>query len=128
MLNSSGYLHCDSSQGFKLHVEIDEDLVNYYRSLLPKSIKLNKTRYAPHISVVREEVPLDLEYLESLEGRLIEFGYDNVIYNDDVYYWLPVVAPELKKIRNNLGLPATSRLTYSPDGQHEFHITLGNLK
>ena len=86
-------------------------------------------RFLPHISVVRnvDEIPLFSEWKrhEKLE---IEFEYSPIVHNNDVYYWLEVRSEFLKGVRAALGFSETDVFTKSPDGKHDFHITLGNLK
>lgn len=112
----------------KIIVEVESEICNYYRSLIPKYYRVNRQRYAPHISVVRDESILYPEELKNLDGRLITFWYSGIIHNDETYFWLEVNSWELQEIRVKLGLTSTSRITRSPDGNHSFHITLGNLK
>lgn len=112
----------------KLVVEVDPEISYYYRWFLPKSIKVNKPLYSPHISVIRNEEITCPENWGKYEGQEIEFQYDNYIYCGDVYYWLEAKAGFLKGIRLDLGLPMTSSITKSPDGKHDFHITIGNSK
>lgn len=113
---------------YKLIVEIDSEIVKYYRSLVPKYIKLNQQRYAPHISVVRKKIPPIMSLWGKHEGRIINFQYENIIYNNDTYYWLNVISPDLESIREELGLSPVSETTRSPDGIHKFHTTIGNTK
>ncbi len=112
----------------KIIVSVDQEMVNYYRQLIPKYKRVYKQRYPGHISVVRNERPENYRVWYKHSSRLIEFQYNNVIYNDEVYYWLEVVCPQLEDIRAELGLPNTSQWTKSPTGGHSFHITLGNVK
>ena len=114
------------SMPYKLIVEVDAQLAPYYRSLLPKNLKVNPPRYAPHISVLREEVPVNIDVWGT--HTEVAFSYGSTVYGDDLYYWLEVEAPALERIRVELGLPPVSRLTKSPDGIHRFHITIGNTK
>lgn len=112
----------------KLIVEVDQGISDYYRSLIPKYLKVNKQAYPAHISVVRKELPPRMGYWEEFQGEEIDFEYDRWIYNDEKYYWLNVYSAQLEMIRAELGLPGTSEITKSPDGRHKFHFTIGNTK
>lgn len=127
MFKSTGILHY-SINPYKLVLDADQDLSDYYRSLIPKYIKVNKQMYGAHISLVRNETPEKLSFWNKYEGKQISFTYENVIYNDSVYYWLNCYCEEFEFIRMELGLTKNSLVTKSPDGRHTFHMTLGNLK
>ena len=134
MFSSVGNLEFRLFDKYELvRVMIDDEIVNYYRSLLPKWIKANRSRHQPHISVIRNEVIPNQNKWNHLKKSYpywieINFEYDNFIYEDGTYFWLQVRAPALERFRTDLGLPAHSAITRSPDGQHDFHITLGNKK
>jgi len=117
-----------SDNPYKLIVEIDPEICNYYRALVPKYILLARQKYAPHISVVRKEIPRDLSNWKKYADQEIEFEYEGVIYNDETYYWLNVRSLDLEMIRRELGLNLVSGITKSPDGRHRFHTTIGNIK
>lgn len=126
LFNSTGTLHYEDK---KLIVEVDKELAAYYRSLVPKYIKLNPQKYAPHISVVRNEVPVNKEHWDKYEGEQVEFAYENYVYNGTIYYWLNAFCVRLEDIRMELGLPVSSEYTRPPDGFLKcFHLTLGNTK
>jgi hypothetical protein len=113
------------SEPYKLIVEVDNDIGNYYRSLVPSRIQ--KPMFPSHISVVRENNLLS-EFWQKYHNQEIDFYYNHYIYNDDIYYWLEASCDLLECIRTELGLEPTSYYTKSPDGQHKFHITIGNTK
>ena len=123
MFKSIGKLEV-SDNPFKIIVAVDKGLADFYRSLIPKSVDLQLQRYTPHITVARHDnVVIDFDL-----PHMVEFDYSPYIYNNHMYYWLEVKCDLLKQIRRRLGLPLLSELTKSPDGRHDFHITLGNLK
>jgi hypothetical protein len=72
----------------KLHVDIDSGIAEMYRALVPKAVRLQRPKFAPHISVVRKEPVPRLDLWGVFEGREIEFEYEPTIYNDEIYYWL----------------------------------------
>jgi len=115
--------------GYNLRVVVDQDISDYYRALIPKWIHTNRQMYPAHISVVRNEIPLNLEYWGKYEGEELEFEYENVVYNGTVYYWLNAFSNRLDEIRLELGLPVSSEYTRPPDGYTKcYHITIGNTK
>ena len=115
--------------GYKLIVEVDQGLADYYRALIPKYKEVNRQRYGAHISVVRKEVPPNLEKWGEYEGEEIEFWYDNTIHNGQVYWWLNCFSKRLEEVRTELGLPVSSLYTRPPDSFVKcFHLTLGNVK
>jgi hypothetical protein len=119
----------EKEYGYKLIVEVDQGLSDYYRSLIPKWIKTNKQMYDPHISVVRKEVPKNLEYWGKYEGEEIDFQYTGTIYFGTVYCWLNTFSKRLEEIRLELGLPVSSEYTRPPETYIKvFHYTLGNFK
>lgn len=129
MFTSTGTLVGSVEQGnFKLIVEVDPEISAYYRSLIPRYYRVSRQRYAPHISVIRDEKVLYPDEWEKFQGKEIVFWYSGIIHNDDTYFWLEANSWDLQDIRVKLGLTSTSRITRSPDGSHSFHITLGNLK
>lgn len=122
------YSHAGDA-GFKLILEIDPGIAYFYRSMIPKYIKLNPQRYAPHISVVRHEHDLNMKYWGLYEGQEIEFEYSNYIHNGQIYWWINAFSIPLEEIRTELGLYVHDKYTQPPDGFAKcFHITLGNIK
>jgi hypothetical protein len=128
---SNGKLQYSNNNEYKLIVEVDQDLANYYYSLIPKYYKIQKPRYKPHITVVRsgKEIPLYLKYWNKYQNDTIVFRYNYEIHNDKNYYWINVWSTELERIRHELGLPVSSRFTRPPTGfTKNFHCTIANTK
>lgn len=123
-MNSSGRIRYTFP--YKINVEVDPELVRYYRALTP--IDLNSTRYAPHITVLREETPLKLEHWGKYEGKEISFSYSPIVNFNEIYWWLEAYSQELLTLRVELGLPPLSELARPPDGADCFHFTIGNRK
>jgi hypothetical protein len=129
MFTSTGTIKYYSNP-YKLIVEVDQDISEYYRKLIPKYIdQPARQMYAAHISVVRNEIPPHLSLWGKYEEEEIEFYYDNEVHFGEVYCWLNVWCKRLEEIRLELGLPVSSRFTLPPEGFIRcFHITLGNFK
>lgn len=113
-------------------LDIDQQIVNYYRRLLPKAIShyLQRQMYDAHISVVRKEiVEPKMEFWGKYDGECIDFWYSNAIRNSDVYFWIDVWSKRLEEIRDELGLPNESLYIQPPEGfRKTFHFTIGNRK
>ncbi len=126
LFKSEGILHYGST---KLIVKVDPGIAYFYRSLIPKSIYIDPQKYKPHISVVRNETPANMENWGKYENQKIEFSYGNQIYNGQVYWWINAFSTQLEEIRIELGLSISEYYTQPPDGFNKcFHITLGNCK
>ena len=118
-----------SSDPLKLILQVDSGLADFYRSTIPKYFHVKPPMFEPHISVIRNPtVPLNMKVWEKYQGKLMSFRYDTYIYNDELYYWLNVLSLDLESVRKELGMQPYGDVTRSPDGQHLYHITLGNLK
>jgi len=111
-----------SDNDFGVHVECEQDFIMYYRSMLPKNIKLNMPRYAPHITVVRNETIPRFNNWKRYHGQILSFEYSLEVANNDIYWWLPVKCDTIGRLRVGLGL------TYSPPWDNGLHITIGNTK
>lgn len=125
---SFGALHFSLTDGtYKLIVDVDKEIVALARALSP--IKLNSTRYPPHISVIRHETPLvNLDSWGANEGVIVQFSYSPEVHDDGKYYWLNALSQDLINVRAEYGLPASSLKSRPPDGTETFHITIGNTK
>jgi hypothetical protein len=116
------------SNPYKLIVDVDDEIGKYYRHLTPLHLDVRMPLYPSHISVIRNESQIDSSLWGKYHNQKIEFDYEHIIYDDEVYYWLNAFSDDLEKIRIELGLLPTSEYTRSPDGKHKFHITIGNRK
>lgn len=127
---ATGILHYSRGDfGHRLVVNVDQQISDYYRSLIPKYISVNRQRYAAHISVVRKETPIHLELWGKYEAQEVEYFYSPMIHFGKVYCWLNVFSQRLEEIRLELGLPVSSEYTLPPEGFVKcFHMTLGNMK
>jgi len=135
MFESTGILHYETLVGdadplykWKVFLEVDSGISEYYRALLPKWIKTNRQFYAPHISVVRKEQPLKMENWGKHEGEEVAFSYSNIIHFGQTYYWLEAYSSRLIEIRQGLGLYGSNKYSKPPDGKECFHITIANVK
>jgi len=120
-----------SDEGWKLIVEVDKGIAEYYRALIPKWLPVMPTRYDPHITVVRQEKeePVHKEHWKKYQGEEVEFFYSPIVQQGKVYYWLNIFCVQLEDIRLELGLPVRSEFTLPPEGFRKcFHMTVANKK
>ena len=111
----------------KLHVVVDPAIASYARALVPiaQRVRLSPPRFAPHITVIRNE---EWAFNPELDGTEVEFQYDPMVVPGEVYWWLRVWSPDLIRLRVGEGLPELSDLCRPPDMEDCFHITIGNTK
>jgi len=106
-------------------VDVDPEIGRYYRSLYRAgtwdcAARIQRPSWKEHISVVRNEEPPNDDLWGSLDGRVVEFRYDNEVCSDGLYFWLNVECDELLDLRQQMGL--------SRRPEYPLHITLGNAK
>lgn len=117
--------------GWRLTVEVDQSISDYYRSLIPKYHYPSPPRWPAHITVVREEkeFPTNPEFWRKYDGEEISFLYSPIVQCGKVYFWLNALCKRLEEIRAELGLPITSMYTRPPEGFSKyFHMTIANSK
>ena len=128
---SSGKLKYEDGSGFRLVVEVNEELADYYFSLIPKYLRPRRPRWKPHGTVVRpeKEIPPRTSKWGDHEGEVVSFMYDPYLFSDDQYVWIDLWCNRLEVIREELGLPNVSRYTLPPSGFVKcFHCTIANFK
>lgn len=111
-----------------LIVYCDDELGNYYRYLVQRSIglanKVAKPMWKYHISVIvgkYEVIPANLlDLWRQYNNVVVEYWYSNNIQSDGLYFWLPVYCPYLLDIREQFG--------FSRQPHYSLHLTIGNLK
>ncbi len=129
MFRTEGKLdYWSSENGYRLVVLVDEEIGRYYRSQIPKHIKINVPRYPMHVTVLRNEIPIDLAQWAVHQNNSVFLQVFPYQYNDDTYWWLRVSCDTLKAIRKRLGLNEVSKWTMPLDEVDFFHITIGNTK
>ncbi len=126
-VESTGTLRASVENGvYRLALDVDPGIVELARALVPRYIRLQRQKFAPHISVVRETQPVP--GLLAYDGREVGFTYCPEVVPGEVYYWLRAESQALRAIRVALGLPEMAWYTYPPDLEDVFHCTIGNLK
>jgi len=85
--------------------------------------------YPAHVSIVRKEIPPNLNAWGKYENQEVEFFYSPLIHSGTMYYWINVFSVELEKIRGELGLRVDAPFYQPPEGfAKTFHMTIGNIK
>ena len=130
LYRSVGTLHYEIlGNSYKLTVEVDKGIALFYRAMIPKYYRVVPQKYPPHISVVRKEIPVNMDMWGKHEGEKVEFFYDPDLQCDHQYWWINVFSVRLEEIRKELGLPVSSPYTLPPTGFDKcFHSTIGNQK
>lgn len=116
--------------GRKVIVEVDQGVVDYYRSLIPRCHTVNRQLYPAHISVVRKELVPNLAAWGRHDSLEIPFVYSTKVERSETYWWLNVWSERLEAIRLELGLTVSSPFIQPPDERwrQTFHISLANSK
>ncbi len=110
--------------GIRAAIRVDQQVSNFYRSMIPKYYCVNGQRHPAHITVVRIglERPPNMDVWEKYQGMSVKFEYSNVIERDGVYWFLRCRSEQIESIRQELGL----RKYF--DRKKGYHLTLGNTK
>lgn len=108
---------------------LDDELAQYYRTLLPKAWGVCPPMRPAHVSIIRlfEEVPSRKAW-SKYEGWIIKIDYRPGIQSDGTYYWLNCWSGEIAKIRHSLGLSSFRNTNPQYPTYDCYHITIGNTK
>lgn len=104
--------------------ELDNEIIKYYRALLPKCLYVSGPREVAHITIVRNFENPDRFGWSKYNGEPIDVLYYSGIQTDkrNLYYWLNAQSDRIIEIRKELGLSAYIGL------YETLHITVGNTK
>lgn len=101
---------------------IDQELVDYYRSMIPKHIWIQKTKFPAHITVVRGPVETWNYFRWGLDnGAIYSYNYFPEISFSGKYCFLNAESEEIGLLREALGL-SEFRNTFN-----NYHITIARL-
>lgn len=81
------------------------------------NVKVKKSVWGPHISLVRGEEPKNKKLWGKYDGKKVWFEYTPMVGTNGCHYWLPVFSQDFYDIRIELGLP--------PETRAPFHFTIG---
>ena len=133
MFTSTGIVHYTNDNW--VFVYVDDQLADYYYSLIPKYHKVVKSRRPAHVSVVRpEELPSnfplrELQNWKKHEGEVVPFVYHPEILVEKGFWWFNLWCKTMEDIRLELGLSIKSRITIPPHGYSKcFHCTVATDK
>lgn len=121
----------DSDQNWWMVLnDIDETIGKYYRHLYwlehNKGKKLSKPYWGSHITIVRNEIPANLNKWWDYHEEEVEFNYYPGVEDNcgperyRSFYWLNVKCLRFDEIRVELGLP--------PNVDGLYHITIGSIE
>ena len=122
LFKSSGKLRYSTTTKYWVTLDADPTIGSYYRNLFNlyhfncKLIK--KPSWAEHVTVVRNEEPVNKMAWSFYNEMVVEFEYDSQIKTDGDFYWLDVYCDFLYQIRVELGL--------KKNPEYPFHLTIGN--
>jgi hypothetical protein len=97
------------------------DIGKYYRNLYElstfKTQKLRVPSWKEHITIVRNEKPLNEDAWRLYNNKKVEFEYSTIPRWNDQYYWLDVRCDFFYQLRVELGLMKEPEIP--------FHLTFG---
>jgi len=128
LYTSRGRLHYGSDNWW-LRVYCDQQLADYYCALLPKAWCVRRGKHSAHITVSRNEEPVNKAAWRKYDGQEIEFSYLPSVVFGKIYWWLDIYCVKLEEIRLELGLPVVNMYEPPLAGfRKRFHMTVGNNK
>lgn len=103
-------------------LNVCNDLVNYYQYWLNKrGVKIKKSSWRPHLSVIRGET-MDKDLYSTWiknNGGKVYFDYDDTLKTNGKFIWVDCKAPKLNELRKSLGLYLKK--------DDRFHLTVAKL-
>ena len=105
----------------------EDDLLAYYRALLPKAWGVCPPMRPAHVSIVRLFEEYNPKNWGKYDSQTIVVDYEPGVYTDGTYFWLDCWSDEIGYIRRSLGL-STFRERDGFSNYDCYHITIGNLK
>lgn len=122
MITSFGKLHySENVNKWWLVVWCDNQISDYQRHLYyihhHKCDKLIPPAWQAHITLVRNEEPLEKSLWRLNQDKIVEFEYDYDIQTDGDYWWLPVYSERFLDLREELGL--------NRNPEYPLHLSIG---
>lgn len=107
---------------FWLVIHPSDDLGRYYREGFNwhnrfNGLRLGDTKWGPHVSIVRNEIPPNIALWNLYHEQDIEFEYEPIYRTNGHHVWFNVCCDAALEIRRRLRLP---RLPY-----YNLHLTIG---
>lgn len=111
------------NQNWWVILDCDEQIGKYYRNLYKISTfnvdSLKTPSWKEHITIVRNEVPVNKRNWLDYNGKVVEFTYNTTPKCNEQFYWLDVYCDFFYYFRLNLGLPKNPEIP--------FHLTFGSI-
>jgi hypothetical protein len=126
MFESNGKLSYSSDR--RLVLKLNQDLSDYYRTLVPAYHRVYKQGWAAHLTVVRPEFDIvgETDIWGKHEGENIKFIYHPYIECGRGFYWFNAWSKRLEEVRAELGLMNVTKYPNTPEGYKKtFHCTIG---
>lgn len=109
---------------------MDEQILDYYFTFIPKSYRVVKPRWKAHFTVVRPEDNPTLELWGKHDGEVVEMIYDPYLWVDYErgMWWFNLWCKVAEDIRIELNTTIISRITKPPRPGYNkcFHCTISN--
>ena len=122
-MNFSSFGIVNYAKDGSVFLSIEQDISDYYMSLIPKYIWTQPTKYPAHITIVRGGVEKPNFLRWGLDnGAVYSYTYSPEINKDGKYFYLNAFSLEIGLLRNSLGLEEFRK------GFKEYHITIGRIK
>ena len=126
MYSSAGTISVSSDNS--IIILADEDLTRYYISGYNRSRpflegQIMKPKWGGHITIIPSKYEIieksegNINYLNEMNNKNIDFQYDPELVNNGNHFWLKVECEEAKEIRQ--------RLNFSREPVIPFHLTIG---
>ena len=101
---------------------VDDEIREYYSSLVPKYFYLQPPAAKAHATIVRKSIEQVQDWSVWNKPYEVDIEYDGLIQYDDVYFWLNCWSKDIGDLREKFGLPRFRA------GFDRYHITIGNRK
>jgi hypothetical protein len=106
---------------------MDQGILDYYFTFIPKSYRVNKPRWKAHATVIRpEDNPLIEGVWGKHDGEKVEFIYDSELFVERGVWWFNLWSKVMEDIRLEMGCSIVSRITKPPWPGYKkcFHCTI----
>lgn len=99
---------------------IQQEIVDYYYSLIPKYFDTNRQKYPAHITIIRK---FEKPTIRLVTSNIIRFEYDGKIHYKHPYFFMNCWSDDIGDLREDCGLPR-----YRFADTANYHFTIGNIK
>lgn len=105
-----------------LIIDCDPELGRYLRYQFMRGNHYTRSLQSPlwgaHVSVIRGEIPANMDAWKHLDGATIDFEYDPAVCETQGFVWCPVRCNQALDLREMLGL--------AREPEPPLHLTIGN--